>query len=238
MQIAYDGISADLIPEGDMVVEMYKRYGEFESECLKEWVKMQTPGTISLDIGAYTGIYSIFASKMGIPVLAFEPHLANRNRAIMNMVRNKCEGVMVSDVAIGNPPLGHEMTKFEFNGKMGHTSGGRLHGVKHPNTSYRATDFTPVDCYSLDIIILLGILGKEWPGKGLPVGAMKIDVEGGEIAVLEGATGVFERDRPSVICEILTPKADREIMAFFDKLGYLARELDDRNFAFRPEETT
>ena len=32
---------------------------------------------------------------------------------------------------------------------------------------------------------------------------MKIDVEGGELEVLQGLTGTIARDRPAIICEVL-----------------------------------
>lgn len=62
---------------------------------------------------------------------------------------------------------------------------------------------------------------------------IKIDVQGFEAKVLEGAVATIERDHPAVFCEI-TPEALKkagssvdEVLAFFQDRGYAARILSD-----------
>ncbi|MGH9680014.1 MAG: FkbM family methyltransferase, partial [Candidatus Acidiferrales bacterium] len=52
------------------------------------------------------------------------------------------------------------------------------------------------------------------------IDVMKLDVEGGELEVLRGAAGMFERDRPILICEVL----DETTSVW----GYNAREIVSR----------
>ena len=58
-----------------------------------------------------------------------------------------------------------------------------------------------------------------------PVGLLKIEVEGHEMAVLRGATRILERDRPNLIIELEdrhAPGCVAEAFAFLSMLGYRA----------------
>lgn len=60
--------------------------------------------------------------------------------------------------------------------------------------------------------------------------AIKIDVEGAELQVLRGLVDTLRRYRPTLICEVLNPKADQpnftDRVESMDALLCLARELD------------
>ena len=56
---------------------------------------------------------------------------------------------------------------------------------------------------------------------------MKLDVEGGELEVLRGATEMFERFRPILICEVLDETTN--------VWGYKAREIV--RLLARPQDT-
>ena len=47
------------------------------------------PGTAALDVGAYTGLFSIIAAKRGAKAVALEPMPAQRWRFGVNAARNK-----------------------------------------------------------------------------------------------------------------------------------------------------
>lgn len=56
------------------------------------------------------------------------------------------------------------------------------------------------------------------------VGTIKIDVEGGELAVLRGATQLIKAHRPTILCEVLPSEGalsdTAELNAFLKELGY------------------
>lgn len=54
-----------------------------------------------------------------------------------------------------------------------------------------------------------------------PVGMIKIDVEGGELRVLRGASLTLERCHPILFIEAHGPAARRGILGFLGPLGYL-----------------
>ena len=60
--------------------------------------------------------------------------------------------------------------------------------------------------------------------RDVPVGLIKIDVEGGELSVIKGAANVVEQDRPVVIFESLAHDENRaELFAFFHDRSYNVR---------------
>lgn len=60
-----------------------------------------------------------------------------------------------------------------------------------------------------------------------PVDFIKIDVDGGEIALLKGAEPLFEASKPAVMIET-TPRTHEAVAAFFTARGYTARRVFDR----------
>jgi FkbM family methyltransferase len=62
---------------------------------------------------------------------------------------------------------------------------------------------------------------------------IEIDVEGAEVAVLEGATRIIERGRPIISAEANSPKERESLLDHLSGLGYaLHAEADHRNLVF------
>jgi hypothetical protein len=55
-------------------------------------------------------------------------------------------------------------------------------------------------------------------GRVPPPAVVKIDVEGAELAVLEGMRETIRRHRPAIICEL--HDTHREFVAFMEEAGY------------------
>ena len=90
MKIAIKNLSVNLKDEGDMVVHALSK-GPWESHTLENWVSMLTPESIVYDIGAYTGIYSLFARAAGATAYAFEPIPVIYGRLVTNHTLKHCE---------------------------------------------------------------------------------------------------------------------------------------------------
>jgi FkbM family methyltransferase len=101
MKIAIKNLSVNLKDEGDMVVHALSK-GPWESHTLENWVSMLTPESIVYDIGAYTGIYSLFARAAGATAYAFEPIPVIYGRLVTNHTLNgyntdDCWNIGISD---------------------------------------------------------------------------------------------------------------------------------------------
>ncbi len=159
------------------------------------------PDRLSLDIGANLGLFCYFLARLSRRVLAFEP-----NPYPLRILRRVADhNVDVLAVAISD----YDGTaRFVIpKGRKGWTSnGGRIE--KESRVLSHAVE---VPCRRVDS------LGLE------PVGFIKIDVEGHELAVLHGATETIARDRPSIYLETEYCHVGEQVFDVFrvmEELGY------------------
>jgi FkbM family methyltransferase len=148
------------------------------------------PGMTVLDIGAHHGLYTLLASKLvgpGGKVIAFEPSPRERRALRLNVGMNRCKNVLIQEPALGN--------------EVGET---RLHVVDHLETGCNSlrppalsgsTSLIPVRLTSLDHWLTEHNFES--------VHFIKLDVEGGELAVLQGAQALLQRrPRPIILAEV------------------------------------
>ena len=182
--------------------------GTFEPESLAIWLQAVRDGGLAIDVGAYTGLYAITAAAAGAPAIAYEPNPPVFAQLIRNVQRNRvtvdCRNTAVSDKI--------ETRDFYTANRM--TSAGRF---KPREGDSKQT----VHCVTLG-------------GYSHRVAAIKIDVEGAELAVLRGAEAILKRDRPVVIAEALTDAAQRSLVMHMTGRGYKWSIADRRNMVFRP----
>lgn len=221
MRIEYpDGISMNLVDQGDMVVHLINRNGYFEPEVRKEWDVILQTATHVLDIGAYTGLYAIAAELRGVSATAFEPHPGVFQRLLLNLKANGVEA-QVAQVALGCPEHGHSRSVFSVNSRTPFSSGGAIMNASHVVPNASRNENILVDVYSLDALL-----------PGCQYDAMKIDVEGAELDVLRGAEGSIMANRPKIIAELLTSAAETEVGKWFAERDYTGRKLDATNWLF------
>ena len=187
------------------------RFENVESQFVEGFLK---PGMVVLDIGAHHGYYTLLASQKVGPlgrVIAFEPSPRERSRLLQHLQMNSCANVQVEETALGEADGRAEL----------YVVRGRGTGCNslRPPAVREATDATQVRVTRLDDYIRNHDLPR--------VDFVKMDVEGAELTVLQGATEFLERrPRPVIFCEV----QDMRTRAW----GYPAREivgfLRDRGF--------
>ncbi len=156
------------------------------------------PGLV-IDVGSNTGFYALLAASASSrnTVLAFEPMAEIAERARRNVVRNDLAGrIRVQQVALS-----------DRNGLAEFYVPDDAHGLVETSASLRR-DFKgepaairPVASHRLDRVLLRG----RWAAR--PISLIKIDVEGHEAAVLNGARWTIRLRRPVLFVEVL-PNAD------------------------------
>ncbi len=186
--------------------------GGFEPESLALWSRLAEPGKIMLDVGAYTGVYSLVAAIRGAIAWAIEPLPLQAARIKENAELNGIE-VRIFRAAASDRDGFADMG---YNSSIPLTSGGSL--------------VDPLDFASEVRVITLTI---DAAASSSEVSAIKIDVERHEAAVLRGARQTIKRWRPKMLIETLTEQARDEVAALLPDYE-LTAILDGRNSFFTP----
>jgi FkbM family methyltransferase len=140
-------------------------------------------------------VYSVTAAVRGARVLAFEPNRTARAMLVSNLALNHVEErVQVLSCALA-----------DFSGPARFTTD--LESSNHLEVGSEAGGEL-VEVRELDSIV----------EPGTPVTMIKIDAEGFDEAVLRGARGALERERPVVIVE--TWAGAKSLRRFLGSLGY------------------
>jgi FkbM family methyltransferase len=147
-------------------------------------------GMVVIDVGAHHGFYTLLASKKVGPagrVLAFEPSPRERKKLLRHLRFNHCLNVKIWDCALGRAAGNAEL--FIIDG----TQTG-CNSLRPPN-SVQPTKSVPVRLESLDECM---------EREGIEhIDFIKMDVEGAEMEVLNGATRLLDRrPRPVLMCEV------------------------------------
>lgn len=180
---------------------------------LPDWEEMNfvldylRPGDVMVDVGANVGLYSLLAASVGgVRVTAFEPDDGARRRAAANIGRNG----FVPTVELRPEAVGAAPARSSFSVGLGPENRLVRDGPGGPSSTRLRT----VDIVALDDVV------------DGPVALVKIDVEGEELAVLDGAERLLRRSHPVVIVEANAPDALSERLA---SLGYRWVTYDTRS---------
>ena len=161
-------------------------------------------GNTVIDIGAYVGMYSIKASQLvGLSgsVIAVEP--LRDNLVYLRRNLEVCDNTSIVDVALSN---------YVGNGKL----------YSSPLTAAHSMDdvrkhFTEVQVTTMDNLVKSLGLGR--------VDYIKMDAEGSELYILEGAVEVLQNDSPILSLACYHTDADGvpyvgQVVVYLKRLGY------------------
>ena len=182
----------------------------WEHEALSIWAREVRKAEIAVDIGAYLGIYSILAAKLGCPrVLALEPNSSNFLQLQKNLSLNEVvDSVQSHRVAVGAESKTVSMI----------TPGGR------PNSSGSQISNSPtgreLESWKIESEVDMVTLDSLLADETARISVIKIDAEGYEMLVLQGATLTLDSHGPSILIELLNEKKKCEADNFLRNFGY------------------
>ena len=193
--------------------------GKNEDREIAALCALVVPGTTVLDVGANIGLSALeLARAAGTKgkVIAFEPHPDTAARLAANLDANKAANVAIVYSAVGAAP-----------GTV------TFHESAQPTLS--SASVVPPDLVrSFEVPITT--VDLEWQDAGEPqVSALKIDVEGGELAVLQGANMLIEREHPAILLEAWGAEQRDPIDALLEKYGYQRHQpegFEPRNYLY------
>ena len=171
----------------------------YELEMLMDMMQRINAGELLLDVGANIGNHTIFMAKVaGCKVLSFEP-----NKYLVEALSETINMNNLSDsVTIMSKGVGRKNSFASFAEEVKHNI-----GAQKINISMDKKD--EIEVITLDSLRYEG-----------DIKMIKIDVEGMELDVLEGAWKIISKYRPIIYAEAATKAEFLPIYNYLSKLNY------------------
>ncbi len=179
----------------------YGRYGEVELHLLEYLCRRDAD---SIDVGANDGSYVYYMRPHSRHIVAYEPMPALARALSRKFPRN----VTVETLALSDAPGTVELRMPVVDGVV----------VTGCSTISADTSRTYPEYQAIEVA--KDRLDNVYAGRA---GFIKIDVEGHEQAVLDGAVETIRRCQPRVLVEVIelfSPGGIKRARAYFDRLGY------------------
>lgn len=172
---------------------------DWEFATVLAFVRLAPSSRAFIDVGAYSGIYSVLVSAANprIKVIAIEP-----NRSLFPLLQR-------------NLQLNHVRGEARWAGAGAESGRSRL--VVPPDTT--TAHLVKADDSPCDDLVPVGTLDQVAASLG-PVDLLKIDVEGSELDVLDGARRLLREHHPRIVIEALTAARAGEITELLRSFDY------------------
>jgi FkbM family methyltransferase len=210
-----------IIDSDKVVSHALSLYGEWAMDEIMLLSRLILPGMCVLDIGAFIGTHSLsfskFVGEKG-QVYSFEPRKEIFSILSKNLSINDCKNVIALNLALADRKRNLDLQSMNLNGFMnfgGLSLEGNVAALNSDTYEINISTIDSLDIKKIDII--------------------KIDVEGMERSVLNGAVEKILRDRPIIFCECNSLTSGYEIIEFchsceYDVHGFLASAYNPENF--------
>lgn len=189
--------------------------GDYEKAELQTLNKFLKSDSVFIDIGANFGLFSLCASKLirdDGKIISFEPFPQNYQSLVQNVKLNNLTQIVTVNAAIGQEVGKLTMYYDEKEQNLGMASARPLDNGT----------VVEVDIFTLDSYLELNPVDK--------IDYIKIDVEGFELAVLNGMKNSLEKFKPNLLIEIFDQEINEQHVEIHDLLysiGYLKHFIDD-----------
>jgi FkbM family methyltransferase len=200
--------------------------GEFEPDEVAFISEQLASADLFVDVGANIGLYTLLGLRHGVETVAVEPLPDNLRLLYSNLRDNDVKDVEVVPAALGAQPRG-----------LLRLYGGGTAASLVPGWASASADHVMVPVTTLDRLY------RSWAADGRSM-LVKIDVEGAELALLDGAMETLARRAPTVwLVEVNFkehhPSGEHPAFAeVFDRFwthGYKAHELQTGQCVDRQE---
>jgi FkbM family methyltransferase len=181
-------------------------YGSFERAELEFAGEVARRGGWVFDVGGNVGVFSVSVAQSVAPgarVVAFEPLPGNVARLRENLGRSGLDNVDIVEVAAAASPGEADLLSADdsaYSGLVASVEEGRRGRI---------------------VRVPLATIDSVWLERGAPqVSLMKLDIEGGELEALRGATALLERCHPTLMVEATTPAHVASLEQLLAPFGY------------------
>jgi FkbM family methyltransferase len=223
-------------PQDDHFLDLeHDRLSSWENATLKIWSDLSKTAQVCIDVGAYLGVYSIVSYLSGAKeVYAIEPNPGVFKKMLSNLATNGLhDKVTCLDFAVGEQEFDCDLLAMP---NRPFSSGAHLNLGSQENViynsdfrRYKSVPISKVRVKPLDYILEV---------TSSRIDLIKIDVEGYELLVLNGAEVILREHRPVLIIEIVSEEQKEIVDNKLRSFGYGDGELildqrERRNFVFK-----
>lgn len=197
--------------------------GTFDSFLHRELAARRTlAGAVCWDVGAHFGYHSLAFAAQGAQVVAFEPNVHNARRLQANLARNPALAARVRVRAEALSSSDGSLTFVQSDDLVETSSGSHLAAAVAPaaNSAYEHFEQVTVASVRADTLIARG---------EAPPAVMKIDVEGAEQLVIEGARELLRQHKPLLLMEVHHIRLMFTLPPLLAGLGYQCQLVDEEH---------
>jgi len=210
----FDGVFS--IGRESLLLKCVIREGSYEPELAALVRRYLDRGKDAVDVGANVGFFSVLMGKLlaseGQRVCSVEPTPGALRRLRDNLERNGVTNVVVQEGVLGSKP-----GEVCFNVVEGREEYSSMRPIQHTHALQFETVEIEAPCCTLDSLV---------EEHGLRPGFIKMDVEGAEWEVFQGAVETLSKHRPVILAEL----DDRLLAGFGTSSANVCRFLEDRGY--------
>ena len=199
----------------DHIKLLYLKKGMPWEKQIQELLKRYTkPNTIAIDIGGHIGTHTLSLSKLvgdeGV-VHVFEPQVKIFTELLINMSLNQCNNIVFHRKVLGNETKQVALTSLSSDNEG-------MCCVDLLNQYDQKVLMQKLDDFQLENVSII-----------------KIDVEGFELNVIEGARETIFKNKPTIIIEIFNNNLEK-IQNTLELMGYDLFEFVGENYLCSPQD--
>lgn len=210
-----------LLDNDYVVSNSLKLYGEWAQKEICFLSKLIQPGATILDIGAFIGTHTLAFSSMAGPrghVISFEPRAETFELLKKNIELNERNNVSLHQNGLGSEQSTISLKKFTAENPANFASLELKNEKSLDPTLQYTVEVLTLDSYQLEEVHLI-----------------KIDVEGMERDVLDGASLTIKKNRPAIFAECNSIAAGLKLLEWskshsYECLGHLSDAFNANNF--------
>jgi FkbM family methyltransferase len=163
--------------------------GSVETEEHRFWRSLDFTNKVVWDVGSFQGLLALFFARTARSVICFEPNDTNRKRLLENIALNALRNVSVRPVGIGSAPQKATMVYSPLMSGGASVDELTVENLKARNDIVRQE----IEITTIDREVAAGTPVPDF---------IKIDIEGHELAALQGATATLKQHRPTLFLEM------------------------------------
>ena len=205
-----------LLLDGDMISDFVNLYGEWCEAEVELFEKLLDETSTVIEVGSNIGMHAVPLSRICAKgrLYCYEPQRVIHQILGGNLALNNCANVATRQCAVGRDHGWIEIQTSSYDESWNYGSFSIGSGFSEEGLFQGEVATEPVEMVSLDDEVRVHGIG--------PVHMLKVDAEGYECEVLDGASALINRDQPWMFVEANRAEHFDDILSNVHARGYNA----------------